>query len=126
MRVRVTIRTFHALWIMRRLLNPVLYPKTAFQIFSHKMLRYAVGLFQILALTASVFLFAHGTVYQAAFAGQLALIGLALIGATRVGASLVPLSRYATYVMIVNSAAIYAFCRFVRGDRRVLWSPRKG
>lgn len=127
MRVRVGLRSFHAIWHMRALLNPFRHPIAAFQIIVHKVLRYWCGFFQLSALVSNAalafsstfyrgILFAHAVFYVLAFAGL-------LMG--RLAERLPPV-KYASYFCLLNAASLFAFFRFLQGKKMVTWAPRKG
>jgi hypothetical protein len=50
MRVRVILRSFYALYDMKALLNPFRFFLVSFQVATHKVLRYLVGILQLSAL----------------------------------------------------------------------------
>jgi cellulose synthase/poly-beta-1,6-N-acetylglucosamine synthase-like glycosyltransferase len=126
MRVRVTLRAYRALLATADLLNPVRRPLFAFQLATHKVLRYSVGLFQALALASNVLLIGRGAVYQWAFWGQLVFYMAASLGFSVPRLSRVRLLRYPQYLCLVNAAAVAAFVRFLRGETSATWQPRKG
>jgi cellulose synthase/poly-beta-1,6-N-acetylglucosamine synthase-like glycosyltransferase len=124
MRVRVSLRAYHALAEMKHLLAPGrgLY---ALQLLVHKVLRYAVGVLMLVALAANLWLVSvplyrgllvvQGLFYAAAALGR-------FFGDTRSRG----LVRFPYYFTLVNAAATVALYRFVRGERQVVWAPRKG
>jgi cellulose synthase/poly-beta-1,6-N-acetylglucosamine synthase-like glycosyltransferase len=127
MRIRVILRSFHALWHMRRLFNPRASGFYALQLFIHKVLRYLAGFFQAGALASNVFLVDRGGVYVAAYGAQLLFYGGAAAGAVlnRLDLKLRPLNDL-SYFCLLNGAAAAAFWKFLKGEKRSLWVPRKG
>lgn len=127
MRVRVTLRSFHALWAMRRLFNPLVGGLFSFQLLVHKLMRYLVGYLQVLLFAAAAALWARGPLYRAAVAAQGIFYGLALLGhlLTRLGKS-INVAKYPYYFCLLNACAVAASWRFLRGEKKVLWQPRKG
>jgi cellulose synthase/poly-beta-1,6-N-acetylglucosamine synthase-like glycosyltransferase len=127
MRVRVSLRALWALHDKRNLLNPLRYPLFAWQLFSHKVLRYGafmplVGLVVFNALAIGTHPF-----YVGFFALQLLAYGLAASGQR--------LSRYPTvasrllapyYFVILNVACATALWKFVNRQKMVTWKPRGG
>jgi hypothetical protein len=77
-------------------------PLYAFQIASHRLLRYAAPLLHVVALATNVALLGEGTLYAVALAAQLALLGAALL------APLVPLApfRIARYYVSVTASIV--------------------
>jgi hypothetical protein len=127
MRVRVILRTMHALWYMRKLLDPFTAGAVSVQLILHKGLRYAVGFFQIAVLLASVALATRHAVYGALLALQALFYVAAVLGLwlPRL-ARRVRLMSYISYSCLLNVAALIAFWRFLKGERVTTWVPRKG
>lgn len=101
-------------WLMRRE-NPI-----RFEFVSHKLLRLAAPFALAAMLVSSAYL--PGTIYRATLAAQLAFYALSLLAMVRLKHG--PLARAAdaawTFVLL-NTAAMVAFARFVTG-RKVVWS----
>lgn len=115
MRVRVTLRSYHALWTMKSLFNFFKYPVISVQLFFHKVLRYWVGFFQLIAFISNIFLLGQGSFYMGLFIMQIIFYGAAILGI-----------KYVSYFCILNAAAMVAFFKFLNGEKQVLWNPRKG
>jgi cellulose synthase/poly-beta-1,6-N-acetylglucosamine synthase-like glycosyltransferase len=127
MRVRVALRALWALWDKRGLLNPLRTGVFAWQLGSHKVLRYLSFLPLAGAMILNWLLLGYGMVYVAGAIGQLlfALFVTAAIagpGALRSSA----LGRYCLYFALLNWASAVALTRFLRGHKQVLWQPRVG
>ena len=122
MRVRVSLRALHTLAEMRHLFSRGL---IGFELLVHKVLRYLVVFPLAGAFVANAMLVGR-PFYAALFAAQvlcylLALIGWAGGGRIRWKPVFVPF-----YFCLINVAAAAALVRFFRGERTVLWTPRKG
>lgn len=124
MRVRVTLRSFHALYEMKYLMGPR-HGLFSFQLLVHKVLRY----FAFVALGAiglsNLFLLNH-RFYQATMAAQIlfylwATLGWTFEGKIKRGGFGAPF-----YFTLINLAAAFAFFKFLKGERQVIWTPRKG
>jgi cellulose synthase/poly-beta-1,6-N-acetylglucosamine synthase-like glycosyltransferase len=127
MRVRVALRAFWALWDKRELLNPFRAGVFAWQLWSHKMLRYMSFLPLAVAVLLSLSLMTRGGLYAglAVAEGMFGVLVLtALLGPQTIARS-AP-SRYCFYFALINWASAVAFVRFVRGQKQVLWQPRMG
>ncbi|MBB6091632.1 cellulose synthase/poly-beta-1,6-N-acetylglucosamine synthase-like glycosyltransferase [Povalibacter uvarum] len=127
MRVRVALRALWALWDKRGLLNPFRYGLFAWQLWSHKVLRYMSFLPLVVAMVLNWWLLDSGPIYIAALVGQLVFlvfVATALIGPRAIGQS--ALGRYCFYFALLNWASAVAFTRFLRGQKQVLWQPRVG
>ncbi|MFA5515339.1 MAG: glycosyltransferase family 2 protein [Desulfuromonadales bacterium] len=126
MRVRVSLRALWALKDMRHLLAPWRDPVFAWQLWSHKVLRYLSFLFLGGAFLANAALWNAGAPYRLLFSVQiLAYAGAALFHCVRGAGQSRPL-RFLYYFLLVNAAAAHAFGKFLLGRKQVLWTPRKG
>ncbi len=127
MRVRVALRSFRGLAHMGRLLNPLLHPRAAFCLWSHKVLRYCTPALLLVALLSSLTLARGESFYAWAAAGQ--LVGYVL-GGLALGGRLPPVLRrpgnLAGYFLLTNAAFAVAFLKWLRGDRMATWKPRGG
>jgi cellulose synthase/poly-beta-1,6-N-acetylglucosamine synthase-like glycosyltransferase len=128
MRVRVALRAFHALKDMAALLDPARYGLFAWQLWSHKVLRYLAFLFMIGCLLAAWLLAdrAGGTFWRLAMVAQIGFYAAAGYGhlAGRGGRGAGRLAGLATYLCVLNLASAHAFWQFLRGRKQVIWKPR--
>lgn len=127
MRVRVALRALWALWDKRSLLNPARTGLFAWQLFSHKVLRYLSFIPLALAAVLNWMLAGVHPIYMLGIAGQVLMAILIIAswtGPTAIGQS--ALSRYCLYFALLNWASAVAFIRFLRGKKQVLWQPRVG
>jgi cellulose synthase/poly-beta-1,6-N-acetylglucosamine synthase-like glycosyltransferase len=124
MRVRVGVRSLNALVHERRFLNPLKYGRFAWQLWSHKVLRYASPFIWIGALTANAVLVNHGSTYLVLFVGQCAIIAAAIAGFMLQDRSrdLGILSK-PYYFVLTNVASLIAALQYLRGERMVVWTP---
>jgi cellulose synthase/poly-beta-1,6-N-acetylglucosamine synthase-like glycosyltransferase len=127
MRVRVALRAWWAMADMFMLLDPRRYGLFAFQLFSHKVLRYAVFAAIPAFYAAAAALAAEGLVYQAAYLTASALLVLAVVGgvAERLGYT-IPLVSIPYYFVLINVAAGQALVKFLSGQKQAVWTPRLG
>jgi cellulose synthase/poly-beta-1,6-N-acetylglucosamine synthase-like glycosyltransferase len=127
MRVRVSLRAFWALWDMRALLDFRKWGVFAWQLWSHKVLRYLCFAFLLGAYLGNFLLWNGGMIYKMAFVGQnlfyLAALCSPILEAR--GYRCMPF-RFLYYFALLNAAAAHAFLKFLIGRKQVLWSPRKG
>lgn len=131
MRTRVIVQTIHALVRRARLLNPIGYGLFAFQLWSHKVLRYLVPELLVGAFVASLALAIQagprGWLYEALVAAQLGacLGGLAAGWASqRFGFRARALSA-GLYFAQANAAAFWGLVSYLRGDRKVTWNTAR-
>jgi cellulose synthase/poly-beta-1,6-N-acetylglucosamine synthase-like glycosyltransferase len=124
MRVRVIAQTFTDLWRNREMLNPFKSGFFAVELFSHKVLRYAVPLFLALLFLSSAFMAEYSSLYLAAFAVQAMFYLMAVAGwllekvGTRLSILVIPL-----YFVMANLASVVGFYKFLRGERFAKWEP---
>jgi cellulose synthase/poly-beta-1,6-N-acetylglucosamine synthase-like glycosyltransferase len=124
MRVRVGVRSLNALVRERRFLNPLKYGRFAWQLWSHKALRYASPFLWIGALTANVALIDYHPAYLAMFIGQCTIIAAGATGFVlqhrhhNLGLLAKPY-----YFLLTNLASLIAALRYMRGERMVVWTP---
>ena len=123
MRIRVGLRSLYALATKRHLLNPFRFGAFAWQLVSHKLLRYLSPVFWSVALLANAALALQGQ-YIALLAVQVSILALGLIG-------FLPLGRFGNirflaqpyYFLLTNVASAVSLFRFLRGERIVTWTP---
>lgn len=124
MRVRVISQTYTDLWRNIDMMNPLRSGFYAVELFSHKVLRYAVPVL-LLSLFVSNLLTAEWSVFfSVILAVQVVFYLMALVGwvLERVGVRLtflvIPL-----YFVLANLASVIAFYKFLRGERFSTWEP---
>ncbi len=124
-KVRTLIRGMTALFRETALLNPIRYPLFAFFLLSHKVLRWLVPVFLLIALGANIFLL-DAWIYQAALVAQAAFYGIALLAMVAddtVGRFTI--ARVAQYFCVANAAILVAWVRYLLGARQEIWGPTK-
>lgn len=126
MRVRVTLRALWALWDMRRLMNPLRHGLLAFQIISHKLLRYLAFLPLLAAFATSWLLAAQDRLMLLAALVQTGVYVLAGIGWASHGRSRSFLVGFPYYFVLLNIACAQAVIKFIDGHRQAIWAPRTG
>jgi cellulose synthase/poly-beta-1,6-N-acetylglucosamine synthase-like glycosyltransferase len=122
MRVRVITRGMRGLLSAPELLKPWKFPWIAFQLFSHKILRWMAPMFLMLLLAANITL-AGQPYFRIVLAAQLGFYALALLQA------LVPIHRrwkplgLPLYFCTLNAAAFLGIIELLRGRKHVIWEP---
>jgi len=123
MRVRVAIRSINALVQERRLLNVLRFGVFAWQLWSHKLLRYASPLLWIAALAANAVLIDWAP-YRVSIAAQLIVLLAGAAGFFVQGSGLsLGILRRPYYFVLTNAASLIALIRYLRGERMVTWKP---
>jgi cellulose synthase/poly-beta-1,6-N-acetylglucosamine synthase-like glycosyltransferase len=127
MRVRVISQTFTDLWRNRDMLNPVKAGFYSLQLLSHKLLRYAVPIFLVLAFFSSLVLTTSSILFVIIFTVQ-AVFYLTAWAAwilekygRKSSILAVPL-----YFVLANIASAAGFYKFVVGERYASWEPVRG
>ena len=120
-KARMIAGGYQALSRARYLLNPQLYPSAAFQLLSHKLLRWMVPIFMVTAFLSSVIGAFHHPILTIAAAVQAVFYGLALLG---LGSY--PLRRFVPvylpyYFCAVNVAATVGLWRFLLSSQPIAW-----
>lgn len=123
MRVRVVIRSVTALVRERRMLNPFRYGAFAWQLWSHKALRYASPFIWLLLLAANATLLDQ-PIYLAAFVAQVAVIAAGVAGLLlHSRAASIGVLGKPYYFLLTNVASFIALLRYLKGDRVTVWKP---
>lgn len=128
MRVRVSLRALWALKDMKHLMNPLTDPVFAWQLTSHKLLRYTAFV-PIFTLAISSLLLAPGWgIYTLAFVGLVVFTLLAWTGFRRESKAQSLSAAYSIpyYFALLNIASYKAVIAFLKGEKKVIWNPRKG
>jgi cellulose synthase/poly-beta-1,6-N-acetylglucosamine synthase-like glycosyltransferase len=124
MRVRVGIRSLNALVRERRFLNPMKYGRFAWQLWSHKVLRYASPFLWIGALAANIVLLSYHVAYLVMFVGQCAILAAGVAGFMFQDRKRdLGLLTKPYYLVLTNLASLIAALRYLRGERMVVWTP---
>ena|ERR1700722_4840738 len=123
MRVRVAVRSLNALIRERRFLNPLRYGLFAWQLWSHKVLRYASPMLWLATLAANLAL-VRTTPYLILLLAQSSLLGAGAVGFLLQGTRRdLGLFGRPYYFLLTNLASLIATLRYLRGDRMVTWNP---
>jgi cellulose synthase/poly-beta-1,6-N-acetylglucosamine synthase-like glycosyltransferase len=124
MRVRVIAQTFSDLWRNRAMMNPVRSGLYAWQLFSHKVMRYFVPFFLLAWLAASGVLAFDSPLYRIVFLLQMLGYSCAvlswLLEKSGVRSRVLALPHY---FLLANVASVIALFQFLRGERYARWQP---
>lgn len=124
MRVRVIARALTGLASVRQLLAPWKHPWIALQLFSHKLLRYAVPLF-LIGMLASSWMLRTSTVYGVLLALQLAFYAIAALAAMVPALQKKKGLSLPMYFCVMNAAALWGTVKFLCGQRYAVWKPQR-
>ncbi len=122
-KVRTVIRGMTGLSRHADVLNPGKFGLFAFQVWSHKLMRWLVPWFLIALFIVNALVASRGGIYTLAFLGQLAFYGLAI--AAHFNASLRDIGpiKIIYFFVQVNVALFDAACQFLSGKRMTTWKP---
>lgn len=121
-RRRIVTRGFTGISRHPKLLNPAGNPLLAWQILSHKILRWLVGFYYVGMLISSLFLMGR-RFYLLAFSGLAAVLGISIYGMKSRSS---PGGRWYAipyYFILVNLAAMFGVIDYLRGKRVISWKP---
>ncbi len=122
-KMRTVIRGITAISRHPEVLNPFTMGMFAFQVWSHKIMRWAVPWFMLVFAVVTLLQLGQGVIYKLALVAQLAFYALALAG------WLLPRVRENTIVRIIfffvqtNLALAQAALMFLLGKRMTVWTP---
>lgn len=128
MRVRVSLRALWALKDMAHLMNPSKYGVFSLQLISHKLLRYLAFVPLVTLTMTALVLAGKGGFFTLSALGLLAFYGLSWAGRMneQSGRDMSALYAIPYYFMLLNLASLKATLAFLRGEKKVTWTPRKG
>jgi glycosyltransferase involved in cell wall biosynthesis len=122
-KVRTVLRGMTAIARHADVLNPWRFGLFAWQVWSHKIMRWGVPWFLLLLLVTNLTLGGGGFVYALALAGQLAFYGAALLGHLSPAARKNGAVRIVYFFVQVNVAVADALRRLLTGKRMTTWQP---
>ncbi len=122
-KVRTVLRGMTVFFRNLEFLNPFRYGLFAYQYFCHKLMRWLVPFFLTIAFASSLIAAIHSQIAMMFLFLQLIFYGLAIVGwlFPRLHSSVVV--KIPLYFMTVNMAIVFAWWRYVRGTRMVMWVP---
>lgn len=121
MRTRVITRGMNGMLYMHNLLNPFKYGFVAFQLLSHKVLRWLIPVLMILLFLSNAFLLGHWF-YNLVFILQVAFYLFALVGwfvdwyGKKTKIFSMPL-----YFCVVNIASLISLFNIIKGEKKAVW-----
>ncbi len=127
MRVRVSLRALWALSNMRHLLTFTGSKLFAWQLWSHKVLRYLCFVFLLGAYFSNLFLWSESILYRLLFTLQnMAYMGAIISPIFEKKDHRSRVLYLLNYFSLLNLASGHALIKFLLGQKQVVWTPRKG
>jgi len=124
-KVRTVIRGLTAIVRHPEVLDPFRTGLFAFQVWSHKLMRWAVPWFMLIFALLTLLLQAQGAIYQIALFAQLAFYSFAILGWLSVRAREIPVVRLIYFFVQTNIALAQAVAAFLMGKRMTVWTPSR-
>ncbi|MDZ7833613.1 MAG: glycosyltransferase family 2 protein [Desulfobacterales bacterium] len=128
-KVRTVARGLSVLGRNLNFLNPLTYKLFAWQLFSHKLCRWLVPFFLVLALVSNIFLIHSSILYTYLLGLQAVFYLLAACYGVFQWQDRLPAFpgslKIPYYFLVVNAAIIMAWVKYFRGERSVYWEPSK-
>ncbi len=126
MRIRVIVRGMTGMLYARKLYNPVKFPFVSFQLISHKLMRWLVPVFCIIAFMSNAVLSFSFPLYALIFLGQILFYFFALIGVFLEKKGVHRKMFYLPmYFCIVNIAALVSMFKVFKGENIVTWQTQR-
>jgi hypothetical protein len=124
-RARVIARGLRAKWYLRDFFHPLRHPWFCWQVLSHRLLRWSVPVFLIVAFLANAALVGR-PFYGVIFVGQVLFYGAAVTGFLLERRGLRPPGLMVPfYFCVVNIAPLMAARSLLRGERKVTWETTR-
>lgn len=123
-KVRTLVRGMTAMFRNVDLLNPVRYGWFAFALWSHKIMRWLVPVFMLVALVTNLMLVNSHTFYVLSAVAQGVFYVFAVVGlvGTKIVRDSLP-GKVAVYLVNVNAAVAVAWIKYLCGTRQEIWTP---
>ena len=121
MRIRVISRGMRGLLYMKKLFNPFRFGFVSFQLFSHKLLRWLVPIFMIIALLSNIALVGR-PFYDVVLVLQCLFYAMALAAWIAEKAHIkIKLLSVPLYFFTVNIASLISLYKTLKGYKAVTW-----
>jgi cellulose synthase/poly-beta-1,6-N-acetylglucosamine synthase-like glycosyltransferase len=122
-KIRTFLRGITVLMANLDLLNPLRHGRFAFQLASHKLLRFLAPLLLLLALMASAL--AGDPLLRLAFALQVAFYALGYVSGIVPRLQRLPFVRVMHFFTMVQCAMLVAWVKYAMGQQQVTWEPSR-
>ncbi len=121
---RIVNRSIRGLMRVKEVMNPKKTGIFAWEVISHKLLRWLIPLFAVVGLAGSALLAAQGRpFFQLVTAGCLGLLLVAMLGARQTDKNNLPAwQSFPYYFLMVNACALKGIISAMQGQTQVTWS----
>jgi cellulose synthase/poly-beta-1,6-N-acetylglucosamine synthase-like glycosyltransferase len=124
-KMRTVIRGITAIARHPEVLNPFSMGLFAFQVWSHKIMRWGVPWFMAVFLLLTILLQGQGWIYTLALIAQCVFYGIAIVGWLSVALRQKTLVKIIFFFVQTNLALAQATISFLSGKRMTVWTPSK-
>ena len=124
-KIRTVVRGLTVFFRHMELLNVFQYGFFSYQLFCHKLLRWSVPLFLILAFVSNLALIHGSFVFSVLLLLQISLYGFGVLGLLRPKMQDMILVKIPTYFLAVNVSILFAWWRYLSGQRIITWTPTR-
>lgn len=124
-KLRTVIRGISAVMCKPNVLNPFRYGFFAFEVWSHKIMRWMVPWFMSGLLISSILLAAVHPFYAVLLVLQIMFYGLVIVGAVIPALRCMSIIKIPFYFIEVNIAIAHALLAYIFGKRVTIWTPSK-
>lgn len=126
MRIRVIVRGIKGMLYMKKLYNLKKYPFIAFQLISHKVIRWLVPFFCIFIFITSIMLSKHSSLYAFLLYSQIIFYIFAIIGYMNEKKKKSSKIFYIPlYFCIVNLASLISIFKVIKGENIITWETKR-
>lgn len=122
-RSRIIQAGIRTVWANRGLLNPFRYPVYAWQLWSHKALKWFFPFMAIADLVFAVLLWQEGLIYRLAVLGYAAITTAGVIGLVIRSKSSARFASTAVFLLLSSAATVIAWYKVIIGARAKTWEP---
>jgi len=124
-KVRTVIRGLTAIVRHPEVLNPFRMGLFAFQVWSHKLMRWAVPWFMMIFAVVTLLLQELGGLYTVALVAQVVFYSIAVLGWLSARARQISVVRIIYFFVQTNLAIAQAVSSFLIGKRMTVWTPSR-
>jgi glycosyltransferase involved in cell wall biosynthesis len=124
-KIRTVVRGLTVFFRHVALLNIFRYGMFSYQLVCHKLLRWLVPFFLIVAFISNAALINGPFTYGALMLLQISLYCVAILGLLRPNLQYLAFVRIPAYFLAVNASILFAWWRYLMGQRIVTWTPTK-
>ncbi|MCC6953158.1 MAG: glycosyltransferase, partial [Deltaproteobacteria bacterium] len=122
-KVRTVLRGMTALFVCREVMDPRAYGTFAWQVISHKLMRWLVPLFLVVSTLGSIALADESLFFLLVANGSLLFFGIAFLAYIKPSLRERSWAKVPLFFSVVNLAIAVAWIRYLSGRRATTWQP---